>query len=74
VLLQVLVGDSEVVHEVQGFLDRVFALLDVLEDELEDEFHVVILNLDAASLSMVSHHLLELSDETLGFLLTHVLT
>ena len=74
VLLQVLVGDSEVVHEVQGFLDRVFALLDVLEDELEDEFHVVILNLDAAGLSMVSHHLLELSDETLGFLLTHVLT
>jgi hypothetical protein len=74
VLLQVLVGDSEVVHEVQGFLDRVFALLDVLEDELEDEFHVVILNLDAVGLSMVSHHLLELSDETLGFLLTHVLT
>ena len=36
VLLQVLVGDSEVVHEVQRFLDRVLALLDVLEDELED--------------------------------------
>lgn len=68
-----LVGDSEVVHEVQGFLDRVLALLDVLEDELEDEFHIVILDLDAAGLGVVAHHLFELSDETLGFLLTHVL-
>ena len=56
VLLQVLVGDSEVVHEVQGFLDRFLALLDVLEDELEDKFYVVILDLDAAGLGMVAHH------------------
>jgi len=40
---------------------------------LEDEFHVVILDLDAAGLGVVAHHLFELSDETLGFLLTHVL-
>ena len=68
-----LVSDSKVVHKVECFLDRVLALLDVLEDQLEDQFNVVILDLDTASLSMVSHHLLELSNKTLRLLLTHVL-
>lgn len=72
-LFEVLIRETEVIHKVKCFLDCVLAPLDVLQDVLEYKLHVVILNLHTGGLSMEAHHLLQLSNESLRLLLTHVL-
>lgn len=60
-LFEVFIREPKIVHKVQGFHHGVLTFLDILEDQLQDKLHVIVLDFHAACLGMMTHNFLQLS-------------